>query len=52
MLTLTHELEGAPRTAAQVSGKIKSAGGGWSFILSDLKTLLETGKSFQGWCAA
>ncbi len=51
-LTLTHELQDAPRTAAQVSGQIKEAGGGWSFILSDLKTLLETGKSFQGWCAA
>ena len=47
-LTLTHELEGAPRTAAQVSGQIKEAGGGWSFILSDLKTLLETGKPFEG----
>jgi hypothetical protein len=23
------------------------AGGGWSWILSDLKTLLETGASFQ-----
>ena len=45
-LTLTHELDGAPRTAAQASGSIKDAGGGWSFILSDLKTLLETGKSF------
>jgi uncharacterized protein YndB with AHSA1/START domain len=44
-LTVTHELEGAPKTAAQVSGAIKEAGGGWAFILSDLKTLLETGKS-------
>jgi uncharacterized protein YndB with AHSA1/START domain len=47
-LTVTHELEGAPRTAAQVSGKIREAGGGWSWILSDLKTLLETGKSLAG----
>jgi hypothetical protein len=23
------------------------AGGGWSWVLSDLKTLLETGKSFE-----
>jgi len=23
------------------------AGGGWSFVLSDLKTLLETGKALQ-----
>ena len=44
-LTVTHELDRAPKTAAQVSGKIREAGGGWSFILSDLKTLLETGKA-------
>jgi uncharacterized protein YndB with AHSA1/START domain len=37
-LTLTHdELEGAPKTAASVSGA------GWMFVLSGLKTLLETG---------
>lgn len=44
-LTVTHELDRAPKTAAQVSGKIPEAGGGWSFILNDLKTLLETGKT-------
>lgn len=44
-LTVTHELEGAPRTAAQVAGENKEAGGGWAYILSDLKTLLETGKA-------
>ncbi len=44
-LTVTHDLEGAPKTAAQVSGEIKEAGGGWAYVLSDLKTLLETGKS-------
>jgi uncharacterized protein YndB with AHSA1/START domain len=38
-LTVTHDqLEGAPRTAASVSGP------GWMFVLSGLKTLLETGK--------
>jgi uncharacterized protein YndB with AHSA1/START domain len=42
-LTVTHELEGAPKTAAQVAGEVPDAGGGWSYILSDLKTLLETG---------
>ena len=42
-LTVTHKLEGAPKTAAQVSGRMPEAGGGWSWILSDLKTLLETG---------
>ena len=43
-LTLVHELEGAPGTAAQVAGAIEGAGGGWAEVLSDLKTLLETGK--------
>ncbi|MBX3188949.1 MAG: SRPBCC family protein [Labilithrix sp.] len=44
-LTVTHEVEGAPKTSAITSGEIKQAGGGWSFIISDLKSLLETGKS-------
>jgi uncharacterized protein YndB with AHSA1/START domain len=43
-LTVTHELEGAPRLAAIVGGSISEAGGGWPFVLSDLKTLLETGR--------
>jgi len=38
-LTLTHDrLEGAPKTAASVSGP------GWMFVLSGLKTVLETGE--------
>ena len=44
-LTVTHELDGAPKTAAQVSGTIAEAGGGWRFVLDDLKSLLETGKA-------
>jgi uncharacterized protein YndB with AHSA1/START domain len=44
-LTLTHDVEGAPATAAIVGGAIPEAGGGWSFVLSDLKTLLETGSA-------
>jgi uncharacterized protein YndB with AHSA1/START domain len=44
-LTVTHDLEGAPATAPAVSGDAVEAGGGWPFILSDLKTLLETGKT-------
>jgi uncharacterized protein YndB with AHSA1/START domain len=37
-LTVVHDqLEASPRTAATVAG-------GWSFVLSGLKTLLETGK--------
>lgn len=47
-LTVIHELAGAPTTAVQVSGADGGAGGGWSFVLSDLKTLLETGKPFAG----
>jgi uncharacterized protein YndB with AHSA1/START domain len=38
-LTVTHDqLEGAPKTAASVHGR------GWMFVLSGLKTLLETGE--------
>jgi uncharacterized protein YndB with AHSA1/START domain len=47
-LTVTHELENAPQTAAQLAGEIDGAGGGWGYVLSDLKTLLETGKSLEG----
>jgi uncharacterized protein YndB with AHSA1/START domain len=45
-LTVTHELEGAPKLAALLRGDLEAmgAGGGWSWILSDLKTVLETGK--------
>jgi len=40
LLTVTHDrLEGAPRTAARVSGV------GWSMVVSSLKSLLETGRS-------
>ena len=44
-LTVTHELEGAPKLALLLSGGMEDvgAGGGWSWVLSDLKTLLETG---------
>jgi uncharacterized protein YndB with AHSA1/START domain len=39
-LTLTHDqLDGAPETAASVSGP------GWMFVLSSLKSLMETGTS-------
>ena len=42
-LTITHELDGTPTTAAIVGGVVAEAGGGRGWILSDLKTLLETG---------
>ena len=48
-LTVTHELEGAPKTAVGVAGAGEGAAGagGWPWVLSDLKTLLETGKSMS-----
>jgi uncharacterized protein YndB with AHSA1/START domain len=44
-LTVTHDLEGAPRLAVLVGGGMEEvgAGSGSSWVLSDLKTLLETG---------
>jgi uncharacterized protein YndB with AHSA1/START domain len=44
-LTVTHELDDAPLTAAQVKG-------GWPAIMSSLKTLLETGAPLPGVVAA
>ena len=45
-LTVTHELEGAPIMATMVSSPFSEVGaGGWSWILSDMKSLLETGKA-------
>jgi uncharacterized protein YndB with AHSA1/START domain len=45
-LTVIHELEGAPRLAAMVAGEheAEGAGGGWAWVLSDLKSVLETGE--------
>jgi hypothetical protein len=41
-LTVVHDrLEESPKTAANVAG-------GWSYVLSGLKTLLETGKPLAG----
>jgi len=43
LLTVVHDrLEGAPKTAASVSGP------GWMMVLSGLKTLLETGEPLVG----
>jgi uncharacterized protein YndB with AHSA1/START domain len=39
LLTVVHDrLDGAPKTAASIAGE------GWMYVLSGLKTLLETGK--------
>ena len=43
-LTVTHDLSDAPVAAGMVSSKFSGqGGGGWNWILSDLKSLLETG---------
>ena len=43
LLTVIHDqLEGAPKTAEAVSGT------GWTYVLSGMKTLLETGKPLAG----
>jgi hypothetical protein len=49
-LTVVHELAGAPRLAALVSGSLEEfgAGGGHAWVLSDLKSLLETGATLAG----
>jgi uncharacterized protein YndB with AHSA1/START domain len=49
-LTVTHDLERAPKLAYLVGGNLEGtgAGGGWSWILSDLKSLLETGTRLEG----
>jgi uncharacterized protein YndB with AHSA1/START domain len=46
-LTVTHELANAPMIARVLAGDSESqgAGGGWSEILSGIKTLLETGRA-------
>ncbi|MGP4102879.1 ArsR/SmtB family transcription factor [Nonomuraea sp. KM90] len=48
-LTVTHDLSGAPLTAALLAGEMESqgAGGGWNWMLSGLKTLLETGEALD-----
>ena len=46
-VTLTHDVTGAPLVAGMVPGGTDPAmgGGGWPWVLSDLKSLLETGKA-------
>lgn len=45
-VTITHDVTGAPRVAGMVpgGGHPERGGGGWPWTLSDLKSLLETGK--------
>ena len=44
-VTLTHDVTTAPSLVDVVSGANPQAGGGWPFILSDLKSMLETGRA-------
>ena len=46
-LTVIHELHDAPHTLASVANdeSLRQGGGGWAWILSDLKSLLEAGAS-------
>jgi len=49
-LTVSHELDDRPHTLAAVANDetLQRGGGGWDWILSDLKSLLETGSSIGG----
>lgn len=53
-LTVVHDCEGAPATFALVAGSNEDmgAGGGHDWVLSDLKTLLETGETMAAWVPA
>lgn len=44
---ITHDATGAPLTDGFTSGAQREYGGGWPWVLSDLKTLLETGKALE-----
>jgi uncharacterized protein YndB with AHSA1/START domain len=49
-VTVTHDVTSAPIHQSQITpsaGKLVENGGGWSFVLSDLKTLLESGAALE-----
>ncbi|MEO8621466.1 MAG: SRPBCC family protein [bacterium] len=53
-LSVIHDVTGTPGHAAMVAGVLQGPGegGGWTWILSDLKSLLESGKAMstdKGW---
>jgi uncharacterized protein YndB with AHSA1/START domain len=50
-LTVIHDLTGTTRLGPLMAGELEDggAGGGWTFVLSGLKTLLETGKPMTGY---
>ena len=48
-LTVTHDVTGMPMmAAATITPFNDQGGGGWNWILSDMKSLLETGKLLAG----
>lgn len=48
-LTVIHDVAGAPMMAAAISTPFSTqGGGGWNWTLSDLKSLLESGKGLSG----
>ncbi len=49
-LTVEHDVTGAPLMADMIEGgeRLGEGGGGWAWILSDLKSLLETGSILAG----
>ena len=47
-LTVTHDVTGMPLMAGATISKFSTeGGGGWNWILSDMKSLLETGKTMN-----
>ena len=52
-LRLTHELDNAPTVASLSSGAMEDegGGGGWLWVLSGLKTFVETGKTLGEECS-
>ena len=50
-LTVSHDVTDAPIAAGMISlgpAKLHEGEGGWTFVLNDLKSLLETGKNLFG----
>lgn len=49
-VTITHDVTDAPQVGGMVrgGGDPDQGGGGWPWVLSDLKSLLETGKRMSG----
>jgi uncharacterized protein YndB with AHSA1/START domain len=48
MLTVTHDVTGAPMMSKATQSEFSTdGGGGWDWILSDIKSLLESGKTMS-----